>query len=250
MFSPRLAAPHNFCWIYLVGVLLKMLRMRLRDMLWIVHLNITERGADSACDTNRSRTRGDSAGDGAMPRPGGHIATRQPSAPSTSQFPRIKSMPRSPVYHRWQRSGRTPTESGMIWPVRIDFISWLPQQLFDPYESHDLFVFPSLHDSAGFVVLKALSRGLPVVCLNLGGPEQIATPELGIVVDTAGRNTAQVAALWLKKSRDFLSEPARLATLSAGAIANRVAAFHDRVTNFIRLQGVRERDKDVSQAHT
>ena len=43
---------------------------------------------------------------------------------------------------------------------RIDFISWLPQQaaLFELYDSHDLFLFPSLHDSGGFVVLEALSR--------------------------------------------------------------------------------------------
>ncbi len=65
----------------------------------------------------------------------------------------------------------------------IDFISWLPQQqLFDLYESHDLFVFPSLHDSAGFVVLEAMSRGLPVVCLDLGGPKDTVTPNSGIVV--------------------------------------------------------------------
>jgi glycosyltransferase involved in cell wall biosynthesis len=141
---------------------------------------------------------------------------------------------------------------------RIDFISWLPQQqLFDLYESHDLFVFPSLHDSAGFVVLEALSRGLPVVCLDLGGPKHIVTSESGIVIDTGGLNTAQVAAAMAEEISRLLSEPARLATLSAGAVArahdfilsNRVAAFYDRVTNFTGLQGVRERDKDVSQAH-
>lgn len=34
----------------------------------------------------------------------------------------------------------------------------------------DALLFPSLHDSCGWVVGEALSRGLPVVCLDLGGP--------------------------------------------------------------------------------
>ena len=138
---------------------------------------------------------------------------------------------------------------------RIDFISWLPEQqlLFDLYESHDLFVFPSLHDSAGFAVLEALSRGLPVVCLDLGGPKHIVTPESGIVVGTTGRNTAQVAAAMAEEISRLFAEPARLATLSAGAIArahefilsNRVAAFYERATNFIGLEGLREDERHL-----
>jgi glycosyltransferase involved in cell wall biosynthesis len=128
---------------------------------------------------------------------------------------------------------------------RIDFISWLPQQqrLFDLYERHDLLVFPSLHDSAGFVVLEAISRGLPVVCLDLGGPKQIVTRESGIVVHTMGRNTAQVGAAMAEEVSRLFAEPARLARLSAGAIARaqdfilskRVAAFYRRATDFIGL---------------
>jgi glycosyltransferase involved in cell wall biosynthesis len=128
---------------------------------------------------------------------------------------------------------------------RIDFISWLPQQqqLFDLYESHDLFVFPSLHDSAGNAVVEALCRGLPVVCLDLGGPKHTVTPESGIVVHTMGRNTAQVVAAMAEEISRLLAEPARLATLSAGAIArahdfilsNRVAALYDCATDFIGL---------------
>lgn len=36
------------------------------------------------------------------------------------------------------------------------------------------FLFPSFHDSAGFVVSEALSLGLPVVCLDHGGPGELA----------------------------------------------------------------------------
>ncbi|MFO7548116.1 MAG: glycosyltransferase, partial [Acidimicrobiia bacterium] len=34
-------------------------------------------------------------------------------------------------------------------------------------------LFPSFHDSAGFVVSEALSLGLPVVCLDHAGPGQL-----------------------------------------------------------------------------
>ena len=125
---------------------------------------------------------------------------------------------------------------------RVDFISWLPQQrLFDLYKSHDLFVFPSLHDSAGFVVLEAIARGLPVVCLDLGGPKDIVTPDSGVIIKTDGLNTAQVAARMADEICNLLTSPATLATLSAGAIARatdfllpaRVAQFYREAKQFI-----------------
>ena len=36
--------------------------------------------------------------------------------------------------------------------------------------------YPSLHDSSGNVVLEALNHGLPVVCLDLGGPAEMVNP--------------------------------------------------------------------------
>lgn len=119
---------------------------------------------------------------------------------------------------------------------RIEFIPWLPQQeLFALYGAHDLFVFPSLHDSSGNVVLEALSHGLPVMCLDLGGPPQIVTPQAGIVVSTAGRSTMGVAAAMAEEIQRLFAEPARLAALSAGAIS-RASEFvvSDRIGAFYR----------------
>lgn len=73
----------------------------------------------------------------------------------------------------------------------VEFIRQLPQNaLFELYRSHDLFLFPSLHDSGGFVVLEALSHGLPVVCLDLGGPRDLVTANSGVVVRNNGQDTA------------------------------------------------------------
>jgi glycosyltransferase involved in cell wall biosynthesis len=124
----------------------------------------------------------------------------------------------------------------------IEFISWLPQpQLYDLYSSHNLLVFPSLHDSSGNVVIEALSRGLPVMCLDLGGPAEIVTPDSGIIVGTEGRNTAQVAETMADELVRIFADPARLAALSDGAIAranqfilsDRVGKFYDRAAGLI-----------------
>jgi glycosyltransferase involved in cell wall biosynthesis len=172
---------------------------------------------------------------------GVHIAIHA-FAQVSSQFPTA----RFTIVGRGPEERRLKAEAARYGVAdRVDFISWLPQQqqLFDLYESHDLFVFPSLHDSAGFVVAEAMSRGLPVICLDLGGPKNTVTPESGIVVHTKGRNTAQVAEAMAEEISRLFVEPARLATLSAGAIArahdfilsDRVAAFYNRATDFIGL---------------
>jgi glycosyltransferase involved in cell wall biosynthesis len=46
----------------------------------------------------------------------------------------------------------------------------------------DVLVHPSLHDSGGWVCLEAMSSGLPVVCLDLGGPPLQVTDETGFKV--------------------------------------------------------------------
>jgi len=45
----------------------------------------------------------------------------------------------------------------------------------------DIFLFPSF-EGGGMVVLEAMAAGLPVVCLDYGGPGQIVTDECGIKV--------------------------------------------------------------------
>ena len=123
----------------------------------------------------------------------------------------------------------------------VDFIPRLPQQqLFELFDNNDLMLFPSLHDSGGFVVVEAMSRGLPVACLDLGGPRDIVTADSGIVVGTHGRNTQSVAAAMAEEILCLLDTPGRLAELSVGAIEraqhfltrNRVPDFYRRVAEF------------------
>ncbi len=102
----------------------------------------------------------------------------------------------------------------------IDWLGWLDhEQLGELYRRHDALLFPSLHDSSGNVVLEALTHGLPVVCLDLGGPAEMVDSSCGRVIATAGRSAAECA----RAIADALEELARtdglLAQLSAGARA-------------------------------
>jgi glycosyltransferase involved in cell wall biosynthesis len=66
----------------------------------------------------------------------------------------------------------------------VDWIPWLPHsEVMSEYSKHDVFLFASLHDSSGNAVLEAMTHGLPVVCLKLGGPATIVDSFSGIRVD-------------------------------------------------------------------
>ena len=50
-------------------------------------------------------------------------------------------------------------------------------------KQHDVFVFPSLFDGFGLVILEALSRGLPVITTkNTGGPDILEDGSDGFIV--------------------------------------------------------------------
>ena len=54
---------------------------------------------------------------------------------------------------------------------RIDFLGWVPRDKVSALmRESDVFLFPSLHDDAPFAVMEALGSGLPVACLDVGGP--------------------------------------------------------------------------------
>lgn len=75
-------------------------------------------------------------------------------------------------------------------PCLTDRIRWQPhmpqQDLFRLYGQVHAFLFPSLHDSGGNVVLESMSFGLPVICLDLGGPATLVDAQCAQVISTAG----------------------------------------------------------------
>ncbi|HEV2132766.1 MAG TPA: glycosyltransferase family 4 protein [Terracidiphilus sp.] len=103
-----------------------------------------------------------------------------------------------------------------------DSIEWVPwmdrNRLLDLYSQFDLLLFPSLRDSGGMVVLEALSRGVPVVCLDLGGPGVMVDETCGRKIPTANRSESEVVNAMAVEMIALASDSGSLAALKAGAI--------------------------------
>jgi len=82
-------------------------------------------------------------------------------------------------------------------------------------EESNVFFFPSF-EGAGMVVIEAMAKGLPVVCLDFGGPGEYVTEECGIKVALT-KPEAVIQGLADALSR-LASDPALYERLSAGAI--------------------------------
>ena len=64
------------------------------------------------------------------------------------------------------------------------------------YQEADVFAFTSIRDSGGFVLLEAMTAGLPIACVNWAGPGDITTDACAIRVDpkTPNQVTTDLAA--------------------------------------------------------
>ena len=109
--------------------------------------------------------------------------------------------------------------AGLKLGCAIEWMHWLPQEkALQAYSQHDVLLFPSLHESSGNVVLESLARGLPVVCLDLGGPGVIVSRDCGRAVSTAQRSEADVVS-GLAGALVELASPEEWQRASCGALA-------------------------------
>ena len=103
---------------------------------------------------------------------------------------------------------------------RVTWTPWLARdELASLFDRHDIFFYPSLHDSGGMVVLEALSRGLPVICLDLGGPGRIVDETCGRVIPTDGRSRADVVTALAEALNSLPGDDKARRELSFGALA-------------------------------
>ncbi|MFQ5469472.1 MAG: glycosyltransferase [Gammaproteobacteria bacterium] len=64
----------------------------------------------------------------------------------------------------------------------VEFIDWLPrEQALLEMRKADIFLFPSF-EGGGMVVLEAMANGLPVVCLDYGGPGEMVAQNCGFKI--------------------------------------------------------------------
>jgi glycosyltransferase involved in cell wall biosynthesis len=106
---------------------------------------------------------------------------------------------------------------------KVCFVPWLPRaDALAIMNSADAFLFPSL-EGAGMVVLEAMAQGLPVVCLDYGGPGQMVDRECGFAVPVGTlQSTIEQLALALKT----LARDSGLRSRMASAARRRIAACY------------------------
>lgn len=116
---------------------------------------------------------------------------------------------------------------------QVSFIGEIPQsELWAHFANSDIFIFPSMHDSGGNVILEAMASSIPIICLNLGGPAEYVDANCGFVCDASiesntvrdltaalktlaenGELRAQMGAAGLSKCRTTFDETARRSLL-------------------------------------
>jgi len=118
---------------------------------------------------------------------------------------------------------------------RVRFHGSRPREdVFNALGGADAFMFPSLHDSAGWSVAEAMAVGCPVLCLDTGGPPTLVGVEDGVVVPLSGDIVGGLAsgldqARELRPRREQWSArriPDLLDTLYSGLVPG-----HHRVTS-------------------
>lgn len=105
-------------------------------------------------------------------------------------------------------------EASMQWIARMDHA-----EMLRTYMDFDVFLFPSLHDSSGNVVLEAMSAGLPVICLDLGGPPTMVDEHCGIVVPARHDSQENVVNGLYRALRRYAEDEAYRIQCSQGARA-------------------------------
>jgi glycosyltransferase involved in cell wall biosynthesis len=66
---------------------------------------------------------------------------------------------------------------------KVRFVDWLPRaQLFQLLNKVDILIHPSLHEQFSYIILECMAAGIPVICLDVGGPSLLVSTEYGLKV--------------------------------------------------------------------
>lgn len=66
---------------------------------------------------------------------------------------------------------------------RVEFLGKVPYEKMEMiYKKADVFVFPSLRETTGTVIIEAMAHSLPVICLKQGGAVEIINENMGFLI--------------------------------------------------------------------
>jgi glycosyltransferase involved in cell wall biosynthesis len=89
-------------------------------------------------------------------------------------------------------------------------------RLADELRRSQVFVFPSLREFGGGVVLEAMASGLPSVVVDYGGPGELAASDCSVLLPMRPR--AELISLLRQAMEALASDPERCRRLSAAAV--------------------------------
>jgi len=92
-------------------------------------------------------------------------------------------------------------------------------EMLDLYASHVAFVFPSLHDAGPLVIPEAYARGLPVICLDIGGPAQLLPDGCGYKIRVENKTSREVVAELAEAMVKLATNPVLRQAMSDACIA-------------------------------
>jgi len=112
--------------------------------------------------------------------------------------------------------GQKPPAPCAVLDRELAAVRWIPTcphaQILAEMSAHDVFVFPSLFEGFGLVLLEALAAGLPIITTaHTAGPDLIQDGAQGFIVPI--RDSTAIAERLEQLHRD----PARLAAMSRAA---------------------------------
>ena len=122
---------------------------------------------------------------------------------------------------------------------RVHFPGRLPRlEALNVYPDFDLFLFPTLHDTGGYAVIEAMFHGLPVICLDCGGPRIAVKDGAGVRVPLGSRR--QIIARLADAIRKY--DQNRSLLLEHGRAARQViASDYDWDKKGVQLNALYER---------
>jgi glycosyltransferase involved in cell wall biosynthesis len=83
--------------------------------------------------------------------------------------------------------------------THVEFLGEISrQQVKEAYADSHVFVLPSKYETFGIVYIEALSMGLPVIATRCGGPEDIITEAVGMLIPTDDQQALMNAMLAIK----------------------------------------------------
>jgi glycosyltransferase involved in cell wall biosynthesis len=123
----------------------------------------------------------------------------------------LRILGRGPMQKRWRKLARqTGIENRCKWLGWMNYSDAIAQYMWP-----DMFVFTSLRDTSGTVIMEALSHGLPIICLDHNGASDIVTEDCGIKIPVT--SPEEVISQIAKAIASLADNRRQLKKLSQGA---------------------------------